>query len=187
MSTVAKKETACTCIDIRNISTHLKNTTDVSDNDYEAMIQYLNRNYENKGVFGYDARITVNGKDWDAQFHKKLENSGIKLILEDSPNKDAKQGFVDVAMSNSIMLDIIPKLRPDRVIIMSGDGDLIDTVRRLVARNIKVTVAAFRVCMKYNYTSVGADVVYLDSVPVLKLPVTDISDVQAVAMEEATA
>ncbi len=182
-----KKETACTFMDVRNISTPLKNNTEISDNDYEAMILYINRDYENLGVFGYDARIVDEGKVWDRGFHEKLEHSGIKLELRDSPNKEVKQGFIDVAMSNDILLDKVPAIDPDRVIIMSGDGDLIDTVRRLIKMGYKVTVCAFKDCMKNDHVTEGADIVYLDSVPVLKMPLSALTPVATPSKAEAMA
>ena len=103
--------------------------------------------------------------DKQSSFYKKLEYSGIRVVLTEQRIRMGKirEEAIDVALSVDMMEDVFSD-KVDTVILVAGDGDYVPLVNKVRTKGIKVQLAFCNVGLSDKLRRAVTDFIDIDNV-----------------------
>ena len=178
-------------MDFRNVNTPLCEVAGDAPKDYSVLRETVLAGRPCNAVFAYDSLFRSGNRDQQQCTHDMLRDAGFTVRLSETPNKEDKQGHVDVFMALDVFRYVLNH-DVDTVELITGDSDFHPLVKMLQDLGIKVRVWSFRSTLGQVYRMAADGVCYLDSVPMIEVrPVPSHEDAspvgEDVSVEEAAA
>ena len=111
-------------MDFRNVNTPLCEVAGDAPKDYSVLRETVLAGRPCNAIFAYDSLFRSGNRDQQQCTHDMLRDAGFTVRLSETPNKEDKQGHVDVFMALDVYRYVLNH-DVDTVELITGDSDFL--------------------------------------------------------------